>query len=147
MTEEIFMPMDNAAFNKMAHHNRLSRGMASEMIVAADLYERGYRVSKPLDNDQGYDFILDRDGVLDRVQVKTLSQNGSQAPIGFTKYFWNGVETQTRQIPKYREGVFDILAVVDRHTKVVYYIPASEIDFSKANVKLNAEVKESHRDI
>lgn len=46
------------------------RGDVAEMLAAAELMRRGYRVSRPLSNGAPYDLVVD-DGVkLHRVQVK-----------------------------------------------------------------------------
>jgi hypothetical protein len=128
--------MDNKEFYALAHQNKLSLAMFSEMTVAADLYRKGHRVSKPLDNDQKYDLVLDKGGILQRVQVKTLSQNGYQVPLGHTSYFYKDGSVDTKDHLKYHQGHFDVLAVVDRKTGTVYYIPSSDIDYTKANFSL-----------
>jgi hypothetical protein len=43
----------------------------SEAMVLAALIKAGYKVSIPFGEDNRYDFIIDRDGILSRVQVKT----------------------------------------------------------------------------
>ena len=143
---EIAMPMDDRQFNQSIAASRVATGAASEMFCAADLFVKGYLVSKPLRDGSRYDLIVDRDGVFYRIQVKTLSKSG-QAPIGYIKYTEDtyGKGLQQRTIPKYQGHEFDILAVVDRETKEVYYIPVSEIDFSKPNVPVNAEARERFR--
>jgi PD-(D/E)XK endonuclease len=48
-----------------------SKGAISELIVAAELARRGYRVSLPLTRGAPYDLIVDTGTALKRVQVKT----------------------------------------------------------------------------
>ena len=48
-----------------------SVGELSELIVATVLARHGYRVAMPLGENHRYDLIIDKDGVLARVQVKT----------------------------------------------------------------------------
>jgi hypothetical protein len=48
-----------------------STGELSELIVAVSLGRAGYLVSKPLGENTRYDLIIDKDGTLSRVQVKT----------------------------------------------------------------------------
>jgi len=134
---EVAMPLTDREFNVQVASHRMSIGMASEMMCAADCFSRGYVVSKPLCGDSKYDLIVDRQGVLLRVQVKTLSHS-NQIPIGYTKYYEDtyGKGSYAKSMPKYDGTEFDILAAVDRETKIVYYLPVEEVDFSKANVSL-----------
>jgi Holliday junction resolvase-like predicted endonuclease len=52
------------------------KGDLAEMLVAADLVRRGYKVALPFGEDWDYDLIVDRDGRLERVQVKYTESNG-----------------------------------------------------------------------
>src|SRR5436190_1785054 len=46
------------------------------MRVAADLVRRGYKVALPFGEDWDYDLIVERDGRLERVQVKHATSDG-----------------------------------------------------------------------
>ncbi|MCB9019215.1 MAG: hypothetical protein H6546_02695 [Chitinophagales bacterium] len=48
-------------------------GDSVEMLFAARCMERGYMVSKPLSDKIRYDLILDCNGVLKRIQIKSAS--------------------------------------------------------------------------
>lgn len=48
-----------------------SVGELSELVVAVALARAGYCVAKPLGENSRYDLIIDKDGKLSRVQVKT----------------------------------------------------------------------------
>lgn len=48
-----------------------SIGELSELIVALSLSRVGYLVSKPFGENARYDLVIDKDGKLSRVQVKT----------------------------------------------------------------------------
>ncbi len=48
------------------------KGDLAEMLVAADLVRRGYKVALPFGEDWDYDLIVERDGRLERVQVKYI---------------------------------------------------------------------------
>lgn len=142
---EIVMPMDDREFRQAVASSRVSLGMFSEMTCAADCFSRGYLVSRPLADGSRYDLVVDRNGSLERVQVKTMSKTGS-VPIGILKYkhdtYGKGVYDYT--IAKYSGSEFDFLAAVDRDTKIVYYIPVVEIDFTKANVPLGKNIRERY---
>ncbi|HEY4433318.1 MAG TPA: group I intron-associated PD-(D/E)XK endonuclease, partial [Candidatus Cybelea sp.] len=51
--------------------NTKAVGDLSEAVVLAELIQAGYKVSLPFGEGQRYDLILDNEGVLSRVQVKT----------------------------------------------------------------------------
>lgn len=46
-------------------------GDSVELLFAARCMERGYSVSKPLSDKERYDLILDCNGILKRVQIKS----------------------------------------------------------------------------
>lgn len=55
----------------------------SEAQVLNKLVQAGYGVSQPFDDNQRYDFIVDADGDLYRVQVKTARSGSSNETIRF----------------------------------------------------------------
>src|SRR5215831_20599819 len=57
------------------------KGELAELKVAADLVAKGYRVAVPFGEDCDYDLIVDRDGKLERVQVKYTSRRGGVLPV------------------------------------------------------------------
>ena len=58
------------------------KGIATEITVAAYLLQLGYNVSQPFCQDSKYDLIVDANGKLLRLQVKTARQS-SQTSITF----------------------------------------------------------------
>lgn len=58
------------------------KGIVTEMSVATYLLALGYNVSQPMCQDSKYDLIVDVDGKLLRLQVKTSRQN-TQSSITF----------------------------------------------------------------
>lgn len=91
------------------------------VLRVAHVYQMlGYNVLLPLGDSQRYDLVIEKDGKLDRVQVKTTTEK-------------RGVVTaSTRVIGHNLKGVniyhptktdFDILAVVEMKTQKVYAIP------------------------
>jgi hypothetical protein len=57
--------------NPRIKRNTKKIGDISETMVLAAFVRAGYKVSIPFGEDNRYDFIIDRDGILSRVQVKT----------------------------------------------------------------------------
>lgn len=55
------------------------KGITTEMYVAAYLLSLGYNVSQPLCQDSKYDLIVDVDGKLLRLQVKTSRETNSNS--------------------------------------------------------------------
>jgi hypothetical protein len=53
-----------------------AKGDLAEIMVAADLLRRGYKIAIPYGEDWDYDLILCRDGRLERVQVKYAKSDG-----------------------------------------------------------------------
>ena len=144
-SEDIAMPMDDREFSQSIAKRRTSSGFSAELFVAADLYERGYTVSKPLDGSSKYDLVVDKDGKLFRVQVKSSTGVYIQAQIGWTKYrenVYDGKGVTEHVIRKYNEGDFDVLAIYQRNSKTVYYVPVSDLDLSKSSF----QVKQTERD-
>jgi len=56
--------------------NSPRRGEKSELAVASELMMEGYGVSFPFGHDHQYDLIVDQDGPLYRIQVKTANNEG-----------------------------------------------------------------------
>jgi predicted AAA+ superfamily ATPase len=50
--------------------SRKAKGDLAEAMVFADLMRRGYKVALPYGEDWDYDFVVCRDGTLERLQVK-----------------------------------------------------------------------------
>lgn len=134
MTDSVSMPMDNREFNSKIAKERMFLGMFAEYQASADCYFRGYRVLRSGDNGSKYDIIVDRDGTLVKLQVKALSSTG-QVAVGSVRYSENLYDGRGRQPfieAKYTISDFDYLALVDRATREVFYVPVTDIDFSKA---------------
>ena len=55
-----------------------AKGDLAELMVAADLLRRGYKIAIPYGEDWDYDLILSRDGQLERVQVKYAASDGKR---------------------------------------------------------------------
>jgi hypothetical protein len=53
------------------------KGDLAELMVAADLRRRGYKLAFPYGEDWDYDLIIERRGKLERIQVKHYTSDGS----------------------------------------------------------------------
>ncbi len=95
------------------------KSQIAELAVAADLAKRGYTVSIPI-GVAPYDLIVDRNGKLERIQVKYTAEKG---PIVEAQLERSGNGIRTR----YKADEFDWLAVYAPTLNVVYYVPINEV--------------------
>lgn len=59
------------------------RGKTTELLVATAFIKRGYQVSQPLVSDSRYDFIVDINNKLIRIQVKTCNSKEDNSYVEF----------------------------------------------------------------
>lgn len=103
------------------------KGDLAELLVAADLRRRGYRVAFPFGEDAPYDLVLDRaDGSpLERVQVKHARSDGRVIPVrGRAISVTNG---KARAVTKYTAATIDWIATYDPTSDRILYLPAAEL--------------------
>lgn len=84
--------------------NRL--GITSELLVAVDLTKRGYEVFHSMDGKTSCDFVVLRDNLLQRVEVKSKTYVVGQG---------------SREIESMRGAVEILAVVVEEH--IHYYPP------------------------
>jgi hypothetical protein len=102
-----------------------TKGDLAELMVAADLRRKGYRVAFPYGEDWDYDLIFDHDGNLERVQVKYTESDGSVLVVRCRSHsLTNG---KVRQVKRYTAAMIDWLAVYDRTSDRCYDVPAAEL--------------------
>lgn len=53
-----------------------TKGEIGELIVAADLLEKGFEVFKPLGQTKDFDLLISKDGRLAKIQVKSRHRMG-----------------------------------------------------------------------
>src|SRR2546430_291368 len=104
------------------------KGDLAEMLVAADLVRRGYKVALPYGEDWDYDLIVERGDRLERVQVKYTESNGAVICVrARTHSLTNG---RVIAVKRYTAALIDWLAVHDRTSDRCYYIHASASAFA-----------------
>lgn len=94
---------------------------------------QGYCVSIPLNDTQGYDLIVEKDGIIQRVQVKTSRNKGSQFAyqVGLRN---TGGENKTRKV-NFDKTKSDLLFVYTADGNI-YNIPTENISaINSINVK------------
>jgi PD-(D/E)XK endonuclease len=121
----------------IADLNRKSKGDLAELKVATDLVCRGYRVAFPYGEDWDYDLIVNREGALERVQVKYAKSDGARLLVGCrSNSLTNG---KVRAIKYYTAETIDWIAAYDPTTDRCYYIAASELGGGMSELTLRLE--------
>jgi hypothetical protein len=102
-----------------------TKGDLAELMVAADLRRKGYKIALPFGEDWDYDLIFERDGKLERVQVKYAESDGSILTVRCRSHsLTNG---KVKRVKRYTAAMIDWLAVYDRSTNRCYYVPAQKL--------------------
>jgi hypothetical protein len=110
------------------------KGDVAELAVALDLRTRGYRVCFPFGEDCDYDLVIDRDGRLERVQVKYTCSDGEVIALRCGSHsLTNG---KVRATKRYTAAMIDWLAVYDVTSDRCYYVPAGELGDGRAILHL-----------
>ncbi len=102
-----------------------TKGDLAELKVAADLADRGCRISIPFGEDCDYDLIADHEGRLHRVQVKHTTSDGRIIVVRCrTHSLTNG---KVRVVKRYTAAMVDWIAAYDCTTECCYYLPSREL--------------------
>jgi PD-(D/E)XK endonuclease len=101
------------------------KGDLAELMVAADLRRRGFKLAFPYGEDWDYDLIIEREGRLERLQVKYTKSDG--AAILVRAYSLSLTNGKVRSRKHYTAETIDWLAVYDVTSERCYYVPASEL--------------------
>jgi hypothetical protein len=93
-------------------------GEIIELKFAVKAFERGINVSKPLLGDMPYDLILDHNGELLRIQIKSSNYND---------YGYKVLTSHTGTKQPYTENEIDFFAIYIQPIKIWYLIPVDAI--------------------
>ncbi len=110
------------------------KGDLAELKVAADLIERGCRLSIPFGEDCDYDLIADFEGRLHRIQVKFTESNGSRILLRCRLH--SLTKGKVRQTKHYTASMVDWIAVYDRTSNRCYYCPSTELGAGRSELSL-----------
>lgn len=109
-----------------------TKGDLAELKVAADLADRGCRISIPFGEDCDYDLIADYEGRLHRVQVKYTCSDGQVVVIRCRSHsLTNG---KVRATKLYTSAMVDWIAVYDSTTERCFYCPSWELGTAGRNL-------------
>lgn len=128
---DVAMPMTNQEFNVKVDNERAQLAALGEAITVADLYRRGYSVSRPLDTGRKYDLLVDRHGDVSRLIVLVALPSELSVKIARVAFRVDEFGPTEVHEPRYSGSEFEHLAIVDRASLSVYYVPSDEIDYSK----------------
>lgn len=101
------------------------KGDLAELKVAADLIDRGCRISIPFGEDSDYDLIADYEGRLHRVQVKYTRSDGQVVVIRCRSH--SLTKGRVRATKLYTLAMIDWIAAYDSTTERCYYCPSWEL--------------------
>jgi hypothetical protein len=124
-----------------------AKGDLAEVMIAADLIRRGYKVAIPYGEDWDFDLIVCREERLERVQCKYTTSNGIVITVRARSHsLTNG---KIRSVKRYTAATIDWLAVYDVTTERCYYVPATELGdgMNMLNLRLVAARNNQHRRI
>ncbi len=100
------------------------QGNVGEALAIGALAKAGYAVAIPLQNNLPYDLIVDKDGKLSRVQVKTTT---SRKETGWNVYLaTSGGNTRQHTKKRFDNTLCDFVFVVADNMRM-WLIPASII--------------------
>ena len=98
------------------------RGDYAELKIAGEAFKRGYKVSFPFGHDSHYDLIVDRNNILERVQVKCIHSDGKLLKIPGRSI---GKENGKSVRRNYTPDTIEWLSVFDEFDEECYFIPSS----------------------
>jgi len=102
--------------------NNSSIGKIAEMDFAKECIKRGIVPSMPLDDCGGYDFIIEKNGKLVKVQIKSTTK------LCKTKKIYRvAVQKGNYGDTPYSDSDFDILSVYIHPLNMWYHIPKDKI--------------------
>jgi hypothetical protein len=111
-----------------------AKGELAELKIAADLLDRGCRLSIPFVEDCDYDLIADAGSVLHRIQVKYTESDGRIILVRCRSH--SLTKGKIRQTKHYTQETVDWIAVYDRTTDRCYYCPATELGSGRCELSL-----------
>lgn len=104
---------------------RTDQGNLGETRAIYEFTKHGFAVSKPLTNNNKYDLIVDKDGILSKVSVKT---SGRKKPNGSYEVYiaTSGGNTTVNKLIKRQDKDYDLLFVL-LETDEWYIIPSTAL--------------------
>lgn len=98
--------------------NTNTKGRVAELIAATKYVTLGYVVLEPINKDGVYDFVIEKDGIFKKVQVKTLFDAGAVYTLNLRSITHNRI---VNKIKVYHE--IDLFVGVDIVKNIVIAFP------------------------
>ncbi|MCM6843399.1 group I intron-associated PD-(D/E)XK endonuclease [Latilactobacillus curvatus] len=111
----------------MSTYEKHVNGTVSELLAEAFFVSKGHIVSKPINDFNEYDLIIDCEDGLKRVQVKTIYWDNTKMRNMVSCVTSHIRGNNQRYNKKYNDKSFDILCAVHKDTKTFYLIPFEDI--------------------
>ncbi len=105
--------------------NRCFLGNLGELKFQTLAFEKGFIVSKPLHNNENYDFIVEFEGKLNKVQVKSTSFYDTHAPGG--RYIVKTSRGNFYNSSLYEKKYVDFVVIYVQPCEAWYILPAEDI--------------------
>ncbi len=125
---------------KIKNMHTKTKGDVGELVVAAELTKNGWQVSFPYGENSRYDLIIEKDGVMKRIQVKAVTPKNGVLHV-------NCRSSNNWSIVHYNDKHFEVLAVVDLISNKVYYIPSSKVGRNLINLRLDLARNQQNKKI
>ena len=107
--------------------NSRKQGDVGTGYAIAYFLAKEYTVAIPISDSQGYDLLVEKDGVFNRVQVKTCFKKDKNGSYKVELRTISNTRGRKLEIRKPSSKNFDVLFITDGDGKM-YLIPASEVD-------------------
>ena len=105
-------------------------GDRSQLAAVLALREAGYHVSLPIGENSRYDLIIERDGLMARVQCKTGRLEGGAIRFRTASSYYH--HPHPNMPHKHYKGEIEYFAVYCRETGSVYLVPIRDADCEQA---------------
>ena len=104
-------------------HPNFSSGLSTELYMASWFSEREYAIYWPMSTQSRCDFVVEKDGKFQKIQVKkaTWSQTGPY------KYLQCRLQNRNKHSRWYEEGDYDLIVFVSDE-KEIWIAPFAEVN-------------------
>jgi hypothetical protein len=108
-------------------NGRIVLGQIAEQKFTVGAVENGFRVCRPITHDSPYDFIIEKEGILFRIQVKSTSRE----PYGGKKTYQVSINRD------YEQSAFDYYAIFVGAIGLFHLVPKALITTKTIHFRLN----------
>jgi len=110
--------------------HKKTKGSIAEMMVAARLMEKGWKVLFPFGENNRYDLVAEKDGKFSRVQVKYVTPKNGGLEVGCKS-------SNNWTVDKYTTAQIDCIAVYNSDNNDVYFIPSCKLNSSSIKLRIS----------